>query len=128
MRMVLFNPFFNSTSRSRISSADFESRSPVGSSATIRVGSVTMARAMPTRLLLAAGELPWPMAEAIGEVDQFQRRQHLALAVGGAEGQEQQRQLDVLVGRQHRQQVVELEDEADVAGPPFGQLRPRSWC
>ena len=34
----------------------------------------------------------------------------------------QQRQFHVLVRREHRQQVVELEDEADVPRPPAGQL------
>ena len=39
---------------------------------------------------------------------------------------EQQRQLHVLEGGQHRHQVVELEDEADVRGAPVGELAPRS--
>ena len=34
-----------------------------------------------------------------------------------------QRQLHVFEGRQHRDQVVELEDEADMRGAPGGQLR-----
>ena len=33
--------------------------------------------------------------------------------------------LDVLRGRQYRDQVVHLEDEADVTGPPLGELGPR---
>ena len=35
---------------------------------------------------------------------------------------EQQRQLDVLLGRQHGQEVVELEDEADVLRAPLREL------
>ena len=35
---------------------------------------------------------------------------------------QQQRQLDVLERGQHRHQVVELEDEADVRGAPVGEL------
>ena len=36
---------------------------------------------------------------------------------------EQERQLHVLERRQHRHQVVELKDEADVPRPPVGELR-----
>ena len=49
--------------------------------------------------------------------------EHLFAALGARQRQEQQRQLDVLIGRQHWQQVIELKDEADVAGAPPGQLR-----
>ncbi len=35
---------------------------------------------------------------------------------------QQQRQLDVLERRQDRDEVVELEDESDVVGPPAGDL------
>ena len=43
-------------------------------------------------------------------------------AFGFREIREQQRQLDVLKRGEHRDEVVHLEDEADVAGPPLGQL------
>ena len=36
---------------------------------------------------------------------------------------EEQGQLHVLEGGEHRDEVVELEDEADVRGPPGGKLR-----
>src|SRR5262249_48934781 len=49
MMMVFDRLFCSSTIRSRISAALLASRSPVGSSAMIKVGSVTTARAMPTR-------------------------------------------------------------------------------
>ena len=47
--IVFLNSAFSVWSRFRMSSALFASRSPVGSSASNRVGSVTMARAMATR-------------------------------------------------------------------------------
>src|SRR5436189_66693 len=47
--IVLSNCVLSCVSRIRISSADFASKSPVGSSATRMVGSVTIARAMATR-------------------------------------------------------------------------------
>src|SRR5262249_6301710 len=42
-----------------------------------------------------------------------------------SEVREQQRQLDVALRGEHRQQVVELEDEADVGGPPARELATR---
>ena len=44
---------------------------------------------------------------------------------GPVEVREEQRQLDVLRGRQHRDQVVGLEDETDVAGAPLRQRLAR---
>ena len=41
---------------------------------------------------------------------------------------QQQRQLDVLNRIQHRNQVVELEDESDVPAAPLGQLAFRQRC
>ena len=49
MTIVLPNSSFRRRSSSRISSPDFASRSPVGSSATRIFGSETMARAIATR-------------------------------------------------------------------------------
>ena len=76
-------------------------------------------------LLLAAGELARAMIHAVGEADQFQGREHLAAPLGRRQRQQQQGQLDVFIGRQHGQQMVELEDEAEVPGAPAGQLRFR---
>src|SRR5213076_2488131 len=56
-------------------------------------------------LLLAARELARIVAHPVGEADQRKRR------------------LDVLEGREHREQVVELEHEPDVGGAPAGRLR-----
>ena len=47
--------------------ADLESRLPVGSSAKIRSGRVTSARAVGHALLLAAGQLGGPVAQAVGD-------------------------------------------------------------
>ena len=74
-------------------------------------------------LLLPAGELPRPVVHAVRQADQVQRRFHLLAALLLRQRQKQQRQLDVLVGGEHRQQVVELEDEADVPGAATGPVR-----
>src|SRR5438477_8874503 len=71
-------------------------------------------------LLLAAGELAGSVVGAIREVDQLEREIDASLALRFRERSEEERQLDVLRRRQHRHQVVELEDEPDVAGPPGG--------
>ena len=101
--------------RPRISSAVSRSRSPVGSSQTSRVGSATSARAMATRCC-------WPPESSAGLCLRRSVRPTSSSAAAtfwrrwraGEVGQ-QQRQLDVLLGRERRHQVVELEDEADVA-------------
>ena len=120
--IVLSRPLRSSPSRSRISSADSASRSPVGSSATISVGSVTIARAMPTRCC-------WPPESWPGRCRMRSARPTSSRAVSTCRrrsaadsGNKQQRQLDVLIRREHRQQVIELEDEADVPRPPAGEL------
>ena len=70
----------------------------------------------PDALLLAARQLPRIVPGAVGEPDDLERGRHVLRAA---------RVFDSFVsssgsstfslGRQHRQQVVELEDEADVA-------------
>ena len=65
-------------------------------------------------LLLAAGELPRIVIHRAREADDAQRHLHALAAVCLRQLRQQQRQLDVARGGQHRQQVVELEDEADV--------------
>jgi hypothetical protein len=51
----------------------------------------------------------------------------MGLALGAGETGEQQRQFDVGGRRQHRHQIVELEDKADMAGAPArkGGMRQR---
>ena len=106
----------------------FRSRSPVGSSARISVGSVTMARAMPTRCCSPPESCRGRCLARCSSPTSASAVATCALRCGARERREQQRQLDVLRRRQHRQQVVELEDQPDVAGPPAGELPPsESW-
>jgi hypothetical protein len=62
------------------------------------------------------------MAAAILQADQLQRDASIALALGAVEARQQQRQFDVFLRRQHRHQVIELEDETDVVAAPRRQL------
>ena len=125
MTIVLPSSRFSRSSRSRISSAVARSRSPVGSSATMSVGSVMSARAIATRCC-------WPPESSFGKWSMRSASPTSASAVVDAlaplaprESGEQQRQLDVLERGQHRHQVVELEDEADVAPRATRRARPR---
>src|SRR5690606_20269110 len=52
-----------------------------------------------------------------------QRDRHPLAPLALRELRQQQRQLDVALGRQHREQVVQLEDEPDMARPPLRQRR-----
>ena len=110
-----------SRSRSRISPPVFESRLPVGSSAKRIVGRVTSARAIATRCC-------WPPESSDGRCVRRSARpglleQLLEPAPVGLLAGDRERQDDVLLGRQHRQQVEELEDEADVLAAEPRQLR-----
>src|SRR5215470_11369343 len=122
IRMVLPSSMFSRSISVSTSSADWRSRSPVGSSATISFGSVMIARARHP-LLLAAGELGRIMLHAIGEADERQRRLDVLVTHPARQPGQRERQLDVLERGQHRHQVVELENEADRARPPVGELR-----
>src|SRR6185436_7461545 len=73
-------------------------------------------------LLLAARELARFVLRTIREPDELERRGNVALALRGGKLRQQQRHLDVALGREDRQQVVELENEADVARAPFREL------
>jgi hypothetical protein len=71
-------------------------------------------------LLLTAGELRRPMRAPLGEpeaAEQFVEPPAVGLLAGDRE-----RQDDVLLRRQHREEVEELEDEADLLAPEHGQL------
>ena len=72
-------------------------------------------------LLLPAGELPRIVLLAVAEADDVERGHHVLAALLLREVREQQRQLDVLERGEHRNQVVELEDEADVPRAPRGE-------
>ncbi len=73
-------------------------------------------------LLLAARELARIVFGAVGQAHDVEGDGHPLLALGLRQVGEQQRQLDVALGGQHRQQVVELEDEADVVRAPAREL------
>ena len=85
-------------------------------------------------LLLPARELPRVVVHPVGEADDRRGPSRPASAARARErSRQEERQLDVLEGRQDRDEVVELEDEADVLAPPLregplahrGDLRPR---
>ena len=63
-------------------------------------------------LALTARELVRDVVAALAEPDELERLHARAAGFLGRDARDQQRQLDVLDGGEHRQQVVELEDEA----------------
>ena len=121
MTIVFLNSSFSRCSSVSTSPADLASRSPVGSSASSSVGSVTMAARDRDALLLSARELTRIMPIAVGEPDDAERGHDVIATLCLGQVGQQQRQLDVLEGGQHRDQVIQLEDEADVPRPPGGQ-------
>ena len=71
-------------------------------------------------LLLATRKLRWPVGAAIIEadgVDQMVDPRAVDVAAGDRQGQD-----DVLLGRQHGQEVERLEDEPDLLPPQLGQI------
>ena len=97
------------------------SRLPVGSSARIRAGSVTIARATATRCC-------WPPDSSVGSWSRRSprpSRSSAALARGLAlrarDALVEQRRRDVVERGRPRQQVVRLEDEADGPAADCGQ-------
>src|SRR3974390_2963915 len=76
-------------------------------------------------LLLTAGELGGLVLGAVGEAHELECRLHVALALRARQVREQQRHLDVSLGREHRQQVVELEHESHMPRAPLGELAAR---
>src|SRR5262245_41969239 len=73
-------------------------------------------------LLLPAGELAWVVPEPLPEADDAERVLGAFDPLLAAHLDQQQRQLDVLERGQHRDQVIELEDVADVARAPAGEI------
>ena len=74
-------------------------------------------------LLLAAGKLARIMLHAIGEPHHFQRDRNALSPFGFLESvRQKQWQFDILFRRQLGKQIVELENETDVPGPPAGKL------
>ena len=76
-------------------------------------------------LLLAARELAGAVVEAVAEPDDPQRRLAALAPLVAAVVGDQERDLDVLERGEHRDQVVELEDEADARGSSSGRARAR---
>jgi hypothetical protein len=92
---------------------------PVGSSANTTAGFEISARHRHA-LLLAAGQLGRAVGEPVGQpdrVDQPPQPVGIGLPAGDRE-----RQHDVLLGRQDRQQVEELEDEAELVAAQLRQV------
>jgi hypothetical protein len=93
---------------------------PVGSSAKTTLGLGGERARHGDALLLAARQLGGAVAQAVAQPDGVDQAGHPRL-VGLAAG-DGQRQLDVLLGRQDRQQVEGLEDEADLVAAQVGEL------
>ena len=121
----LTEPSSTSRSSSRISALVFESRFPVGSSANTTVGCETSARAIATRCCWPpeSSDGRWLSRVAARRDHQILEERRVGLLAGDRE-----REKDVLLGRQHRQQVEELEDEADVLAPKQGHPACRTGC
>ena len=104
----------------RTSSLAFESRLPVGSSAKTTAGLETSARATATRCC-------WPPESSDGRWVRRSSRPTVSdqllepLLVGLAAG-DRERQHEVLLGGEDREQVEELEDEAELVAAQLGQL------
>ena len=110
-----------SRSSARISPLVVESRLPVGSSANITLGRETSARATATRCC-------WPPESSDGRWPRRSERPTCSTSWSSHGGirlaaGELERQHDVLGGREHREQVEELEDEADVVAAELRELR-----
>ena len=73
----------------------------------------------PDALLLSARELARIVLRAVGKAHDLEGDADPFPPLTLRELRQKQRQLDVALGREHRQEVVELEDEADVLRAPF---------
>ena len=102
--------------------AETESRLPVGSSARIRSGSVTRARATATRCCWPPESSPGPVVDAAGEPDAARGpRWRAPCAPLSAYAGIGQGELDVLPRRHGGEQVELLEHEADASVADLGQ-------
>ena len=72
-------------------------------------------------LLFAAGERAGIMLRALRQPDHRQRGLHVFPALGLGKMRQQQRQFHVALRRQHRHQIVKLEDESDMPRTPRGE-------
>src|SRR6266545_622509 len=79
-------------------------------------------------LLLSAGKLGGIVVHPVGQIYYAQHRLHMLAPLSAGESGQHQRQLHVLECGQYRQEIVELEDKADVGGPPLGKLSLGKRC
>ena len=106
----------------------FESRFPVGSSASRIDGCPQTGAGDRHPLLLTTRELARQVLRAVRHLYLLERRDHPFLPLGGSHAAIGQRQLDVLVDREVSDQIEALEDEADLAvsgSGPLGHLEIR---
>ena len=129
MMMVLPCRSLSACSRFRTSSPDLRSRSPVGSSQSSSVGSETIARAMPTRC-------SWPPESSRGlcfarslQAHEARAPRRRACAARLRESRVSSSGSSTLrSAREHGQQVVHLEDEADVVRAPARERAVAHRC
>ena len=115
----------SSRSSSITASPFFESRFPVGSSAS-RIERLAGDRAGDgDALLLTARELAGQVLGAVRHADALERRLDALLALGRLHAAIGERQLDVLVDGEVADQVEALEDEPDLAVADARALRQR---
>src|ERR1051326_9449901 len=76
-------------------------------------------------LLLAARELARIMQGAMGKPNHPKGGLHVLLALGPLEVGEKQRQFDVTLGGQHRDEIIKLENKSNVPRSPGRQ--PPVW-
>ena len=117
----------SSKNSSWISRPVLVSRLPVGSSASSSRGRKQQRARQRHPLLLAAGQLARPVREPLAEADPAPGSPPPARrSVRARQPQDQPRHHRVLERGELRQEVVELEDEADLAVAELGQPRRRS--
>jgi hypothetical protein len=102
--------------RSIIVAAVRESSCPVGSSAISTAGRLASASDAHA-LALTARELVGALSRVLRETDALEQLLDPRGALRDRRAHQPQRHLDVLGGRQHRQQRERLEDEPEVAPP-----------
>ena len=74
----------------------------------------------PDALFLAAGQLTRIVFGTIGQTHERERGLHVALPFPARQLRQQQWQFGIALRCEHRQEVVELKDEADMISPPAG--------
>ena len=103
------------TSSRAMASALTLSRLPVGSSARMSAGSFARARPTADALLLAAAQFFGTLVRLVRETDELEDATGAVAAFGFGAARHDHRQLEVLDGRDARNEIVELKHEADFA-------------